>query len=337
LTNISFGLSLNNRAAVFLKNFQISDLLKMAEIAEELSFDSVWVGDSLIDSPRYEPLTLLGAVSAKTKKVNIGSAIIQPHFRNPVLLALAWATLDRLSNGRTILALGTGGGTPKGVAKEAELVGIDVKKRGKALEENVEILRTLWRGQTLNHHGEVYKMEGAKIGYLPIQNPPPIWIAAGIYVPRATDSEISATPGFTKNEGVYSASLMRVAKLADGWFTIMASPEDFERNSRKISDFCKEYHRTPTEIKRAVECWLNIGSTKDEARKGVVKMIEGYFASSVDRETVERWSIYGTVDDCIEKIEEYSKAGAETIQLKLGSEAQIPLLREVGKSILPSF
>jgi alkanesulfonate monooxygenase SsuD/methylene tetrahydromethanopterin reductase-like flavin-dependent oxidoreductase (luciferase family) len=309
----------------------------MAEIAEELSFDSVWVGDSLIDSPRYEPLTLLGAVSAKTKKVKIGSAIIQPHFRNPILLALAWATLDRLSNGRTILALGTGGGTPEGVAKEAELVGIDVKKRGKALEENVEILRTLWRGETLNHYGEVYKMEGAKIGYFPIQNPPPIWIAAGIYVPKTTGRKISATPGFTKSEGVYFASFGRVAKLADGWFTIMASPEDFERNSRKISDLCREYHRRPNEIKRAVECWLNIDSTKEKSRNGVVKMIEGYFASPVDQETVERWSIYGTIDDCIEKIERYSKAGTDLIQLKLGSEAQIPLLHEIGKSILPSF
>lgn len=336
MQKIAFGVSLNNRAAVFLDTFSISDLVEMSQLAEEFSFHSVWVGDSLIDSPRYEPIALLGAVAATTKRIKIGGSIIQPHFRNPIMLALSWATLDRLSKGRTILTLGIGGGTPQGVKKEAELVGIDVKLRGSALEENVKILRNLWSGQELDHQGEVYKLRGAKLGYLPIQTHPPIWIAAGIFVPPSNE-KVSATPGYTKGAGSYVGPFNRVAKLADGWFTIMSSPEEFERSSRLISDLAEKNGRDPKEITRSVECWINIDDDRSKARRNVTDMIERYFSSSVDPETVERWSIYGTVDDCIEKIERYRKAGAELIKFVMGDPDQIGLMKRVGKSIMGSF
>lgn len=64
MKSISFGLSLNNRGAVYLSDNSINDILMMARESEKLSFDSVWEGDGLIDSPRYQPLTLLGAVAA---------------------------------------------------------------------------------------------------------------------------------------------------------------------------------------------------------------------------------------------------------------------------------
>lgn len=310
----------------------------MAEMAEDLGFGSVWVGDSLIDSPRYEPLTILGAVAVRTSRVKLGGSIIQPHFRNPIMLALSWATLDRLSNGRMILTLGTGGGTPAGVAKEAELVGVDVKKRGKALEENIEILRKLWKGETLNHDGEVYKLKGAKMGYYPVQKRPPIWIAAGVWVPKAQKRTISATPGYTKKrEGAFSGGFDRVARLADGWFTIMIHPEEFREKSDLISDLARERGRKPGEITRAVECWFNLDQERAKARNAVKQMIEGYFANPVDSETVERWSIYGTRQDCIRKIEEYRKAGAQEVKLIMGSQDQFGMLKQAAKSILPSF
>ena len=333
-----FGLSLNNRASVFLSAYPPSDMIKMAERAEEFGFGSVWVGDSLVDSPRYEPLTILGAVAVRTKKVRLGGSIIQPHFRNPIMLALAWATLDKMSEGRTILTLGTGGGTPSGVAKESQLVGIDVKKRSKALEENVEILRTLWRGDVLNRDGEIYKLSGAKIGYTPFQAMPPIWIAAGVWVPKRQDKIISATPGYTmRKHGAFSGGFDRVAKLGDGWFTIMITPQEFREKSELISESALKYGRHPSEITRAVECWFNLNTDRERSRMEVKEMIEGYFANPVDDETVERWSIYGTRADCISKIEDFIASGAQEIKLIMGSQDQLEMLSKVGASILPAF
>jgi alkanesulfonate monooxygenase SsuD/methylene tetrahydromethanopterin reductase-like flavin-dependent oxidoreductase (luciferase family) len=342
--DLRFGISLNNRASVFLDNYPPPEMVRLAEAAENLGIDSVWVGDSLVDSPRYEPLTILGAVAARTSRVRLGGSIIQPHFRNPVILALSWATLDRLSGGRTILIFGIGGGTPQGVVKEAQIVGADVRKRGKAIEENVKILRTLWRGEALQHDGEIYKFDGVKIGYRPLQTPPPIWIAAGVWVPRMQgDIVLSATPGYTMKKkeggeaGAFSGAFDRVARLGDGWFTIMIHPEEFREKSELISSLARECGRDPSGIVRAVECWFNLNENRERARTEVAKMIEGYFGNPVHPETVERWSIYGTEQECVRKIEEFRSAGAHEVKLIMGSRDQFAMLQRFGKTILPSF
>lgn len=315
-------------------------MIEMAERAEELGIGSVWVGDSMIDSPRYEPLSILGAVAARTNRIKLGGSIIQPHFRNPIMLALSWATLDHLSSGRMILTLGIGGGTPSGVAREAELAGVPVRKRGRALEENVEILRKLWRGEELDYDGEIYHFKGAKIGYSPVQNPPPIWIGAGVWVPKKREQTtiVSATPGYLKREkSSFSGAFDRVARLADGWFTIMIHPEEFKEKSELISDLARKHGRSPDDISRAVECWFNVNSDGERARSEITGMIEKYFSHRVDPETVERWSIYGTREECLGKIEKYFDSGADIVKLIMGSEDQGGMLETAGKSILSSF
>lgn len=339
---LQLGVSLNNRGAVYLSNYRARDMIRMAERAEELGFSSVWAGEGIIDSPMYDPFVTLGAVAANTTTIKIGAAVIRPQFRHPVMLALAWATLDQLSGGRTILTLGIGGGTPVGVAKEAEIAGIPVNKRGRALEEMVEILRKLWSGETVTYSGEIYRLNDVKIAYYPVQKPPPIWIAAGIWVPKVPEGQedkVSATPGFTaKDQPKYVAPLDRVARLGDGWFTLMVTPSEFGEANRKLTELAKRYGRDPSKITRAVECRIRISDDRDKARREVEKMIQSYFNNNpVDPLTIERWSIYGTREDCVRKLEEYLEAGVEVVKLTMASPDQLGMLEEVGKSILPSF
>ena len=81
-------------------------LLKLAERAASLGFDSIWAGDSLLARPRHEPLTLLAAVAGRVPRVEIGTAVLLPALRNPVLLAHQVATLDQVAEGRLILGVG---------------------------------------------------------------------------------------------------------------------------------------------------------------------------------------------------------------------------------------
>ena len=69
-------------------------MLDLANRAEDLGFDSVWVGDLLLARPRHGPLTLLAAVAARTRKVTLGTAVFLPALRNPVVLAHQLATLE---------------------------------------------------------------------------------------------------------------------------------------------------------------------------------------------------------------------------------------------------
>src|SRR5262249_60896663 len=100
---IAFGLLLPTREAVMSGHQETGPLLTMAEHAEARGFDSVWIGDSITARPRHEPLTLLAAVAARTKRVRPGTAVLLPALRQPVVLAPGLATLDRIPAGRAVL------------------------------------------------------------------------------------------------------------------------------------------------------------------------------------------------------------------------------------------
>src|SRR5271165_5257669 len=94
-----FGVNLNNREPLIAPDYDLGALLSLSELVEELGFDSVWVGDSLFSKPRYEAMTLLAAISQRTSRVRLGTACIVSSMRNPLFLALEWATLDAISQG----------------------------------------------------------------------------------------------------------------------------------------------------------------------------------------------------------------------------------------------
>ncbi len=75
---------------------------QMAETAERMGYDSVWIGDSITSKPRLEPLTTMAALAARTSRVKIGTAVLLTSLRHPVHLAHAVATIDNISNGRVI-------------------------------------------------------------------------------------------------------------------------------------------------------------------------------------------------------------------------------------------
>src|SRR5215471_5924742 len=97
------GYLLPTRERVMEGRSHTGPLLALAERAEGLGFDSLWVGDSLLARPRHDPLTLLAAVAARTRKVRLGTAVFLPALRNPVVLAHQLATLDQISEGRLVL------------------------------------------------------------------------------------------------------------------------------------------------------------------------------------------------------------------------------------------
>lgn len=91
---------------------QAVPLFELAQRAEELEFDSIWVGASLLARPRHDPLTLLAAVAARVPRVVLGTAVLLPALRNPVVLAQQVATLDQISEGRLILGVGIAADVP---------------------------------------------------------------------------------------------------------------------------------------------------------------------------------------------------------------------------------
>src|SRR5919201_3995790 len=110
-----FGLSLSTRAVLFGWG-TLDDLLSAAQTAEASGyFDGIGVGDNLLSKPRAEALVTLSAIAARTQRMRLGTICLASFpLRDPLLLALQWASLDMLSHGRTVLAVCIGGGRPGG-------------------------------------------------------------------------------------------------------------------------------------------------------------------------------------------------------------------------------
>ena len=152
---LEFGVNLNNREPLIAPDYDLGMLLDLSEVVEEAGFDSVWVGDSLFSKPRYEPITLLSAISQRTSRVQLGTACMVSSTRNPLYLALEWATLDQISGGRTIF--GTGMGNPEeGVRREFEALGLDYVRRGSLFEEGLAVIRELWTKGSVTFNGRFF-------------------------------------------------------------------------------------------------------------------------------------------------------------------------------------
>src|SRR6266850_8454466 len=176
MATVEFGVLLPTREAVMSGHPETASLLAMAERAEAAGFDSVWIGDSLIARPRHEPLTLLAAVAARTKRVRLGTGVLLPALRNPVVLAHIVGTLDRVSEGRVILGVGIAADGPA-IRKEFAACGVPWDRRVGRFLETLEICRALWTRDGVTFQGKHFTLEGSTMEPKPPRaGGPPIWI-----------------------------------------------------------------------------------------------------------------------------------------------------------------
>ncbi len=157
----------------------VDECWTMARHADRAGYDTVWVGDSVVAKPRLEPLTTLAYVAGITERVRLGTAVLLPALRHPVVLAHQIANVDQISHGRLILGLGVGWSLPS-AEREWAACGADHKRRVRRLEEHVALWRLLWRGEPLTRAGEDYELTQHTIGPLPWRGEgPPVLITAG--------------------------------------------------------------------------------------------------------------------------------------------------------------
>lgn len=169
------------------------NLIKVAEHAETLGYDSVWVLERLLYpiNPRepypasadgklpetyqhvLDPIETLAFVAANTNKVRLGTSVLVLPYHNPVILARRIATLDVLSHGRAEIGVGVGWSTD-----EFEAAGVPFERRGARSDEFLHLMIALWTEDPVSFKGEFFSVPESKIGPKPVQRPhPPIYIA----------------------------------------------------------------------------------------------------------------------------------------------------------------
>ena len=134
-----------------------AELIAMAQLAEAVGFDSIWVGDHLLydlpAGPRgpWEAWTSLAALAACTQRVQLGPLVAATGFHQPAMLAKQAATIDAISNGRLVVGLGAGWNQ-----REYDAFGFDFDHRVSRFEEAFTIIRSLLRDGSVDFDGAYY-------------------------------------------------------------------------------------------------------------------------------------------------------------------------------------
>src|SRR3984957_18389515 len=197
-------------------------MLDLAARAEVLGFDSVWVGDSLLARPRHEPLILLAGVAGRVKRVALGTAVLLPALRNPVVLAHLVATLDQVSEGRLILGVGFAQDVPN-IRAEFAAAGVPFEKRVGRMMESLRLCRALWSGQAVDWDGRWQVTRGVLAPTPYRAGGPPLWIGGNL-----------------------PASLERAGKFFDGWFPVAPAAEEVATGLGQVRSIAKAAGRAPT-------------------------------------------------------------------------------------------
>ena len=277
------GLLLPSREALLWRNADFPFLVKAAANAEKAGYDSVWVGDSLLARPRGEPVSLLSAIAAVTSKVTLGSAVLLPLLRNPLLLAQQVATLDRIAEGRLVLGVGPGNELP-GTHAELKAVGVRSDHRVGDMLAILERVRRIWRGEDeVDIEPRPYRPEG-----------PPIWLAA--HGPRM---------------------LRATGEAYDGWMPLPPTPEQYGDWLRVVRDAAERAGRDPRSVEAGVYLTIAIADKESDAVEDLDAYVRAYYG--VPAEVMARGMALhaSTREGAREWFGAYRKAGAQHLVLRL--------------------
>lgn len=158
----------------------VSQMTQQARLAEEVGFDSVFLGHHYLARSQFlQPLVTAGYVAAATRRITIGFGVLLAPLYNPLALAEDLATLDVLSGGRIVAGLGIGYRKV-----ETDAFGVEWADRIRRLRQYVPMLRALWQGEAVTASGSFGELNNAKVLLAPHQDGgPPIWL--GAFVPQA--------------------------------------------------------------------------------------------------------------------------------------------------------
>ncbi|HRW38781.1 MAG: TIGR03619 family F420-dependent LLM class oxidoreductase [Acidimicrobiales bacterium] len=188
----------------------------LVDALEGLRFDSLWLSERLTgDAP--DPLAALAFAAGRTRRLKLGTSVLVLPGRNPVVLAKEMASLDRLSGGRFLPAVGLGALAPA----EHRAFGVRREERSAWFDEALGLLRRLWTEDHVTHDGPRFAVDDVTLRPQPIQQPIDVWLG-----------------------GQAPSELRRVGRLGDGWLPSFCTVDDVAAGWPMIEATAAQHGRT---------------------------------------------------------------------------------------------
>jgi alkanesulfonate monooxygenase SsuD/methylene tetrahydromethanopterin reductase-like flavin-dependent oxidoreductase (luciferase family) len=286
------GISLN-----WPEKFDLEGLIERAKIADAAGIHSIWVAETW----GHDALTMLTTFAEQTSKIQLATAIVNIYSRTPAALAQHFGTLDKISNGRMIIGLGTS--SPQVVE---HFHGVKFNPPLTRLKETVEIINILIAGHPLNYNGKLFKMSrGFKLRFEPIRKHIPIWIAS-----------------------LNSKSVEFTARHTEGWLPSMIPLSGLARPIREFRAVTKEAGRSPIEVEVKSPGHVTVTTNPERARASHAGTV-AFYAARMGTFYSEQLARYGFGGD-VAKIKEAWDAGGSKAGIAAASQKLLDELGYIG-------
>jgi len=285
--------------------------------AEKTGFHTLWITDHFNNRNVYVSLAI---VSAYTDKIKFGPGVTNPYMAHPIVTAQAVATLNEIAPGRVVCGIGVGDRTT------LELVNMKLSKPLATIRESVGIIREITSGKNLEMQGEIFTVSGAKFNFqttsrIPIfvgaQGPKMLALAAeigdGVLINASHPSDIDRAMGFIKEGASRTGKRLDDVEIAAYTsFSVAEKPEKAEKAVIPVVAYIVAGSPKKVLQKHAIPV-----ETADGIRKAIIQGKWKDAFAPITREMIETFSICGTPEIVVEKIDKLVKIG--TTQLVAGS------------------
>jgi len=220
--------------------------LEFAQEVDRLGYESMWFAHSITrDVPGLDTLEMLAAVAAITKRVKLGTNVLQLPLYHPVALARMLLTIDHISQGRLILGAGVGW-----IPKEFGNLGVPFKERGGRTAEALEILKRLWTEEEVTFEGRYYQIREVRLEPKPVQKPHPKILVGGGF-----KGDQRGAPGAFDGIGWNQTVIRRIARFGDGELMLMLGYGIYfqEYDRQQQTDLRKEQDEKMKEILKDID------------------------------------------------------------------------------------
>jgi probable F420-dependent oxidoreductase len=289
---------------------EASLLWEWVDYCEQSAIDSIWLADRVVaPTLSLESMTFMGALAARTQRMKFGNSVLALPLRNPVVLAKEIATVDFISNGRMLPAVGIGTDNPA----EFEATGTDIKERAGRTDEAMVLMRRLWTENEVTFHGKYYKTTKVTIEPKPVQKPaPPIWIG-----------------------GRTEAAFRRAGRYGDGWMASTVTPAEAGKGIEAIRRYAKEAGRVVPDDHYGVIVSYYFAKSREEAERTAAQY--GIGARARPEVPVTSLSGLGTGADISALIADYVKNGVSKFVMRAACppEQTMEQTRRLAEEVAP--
>lgn len=284
-----------------------------ARNAEALGFDYLATGEHIMfHGPTANNMVSLAAAAGATERIKLMSGIVLVPLYPPALLAKQVAVLDVVSDGRFHLGIGVGGEFPK----EFQAVNVPVEERGARTNEALEVIDKLLTETDVTFNGRFTTLDGVTIAPRGVQQPRvPIWVA-----------------------GRKDVAMKRAARYAEGWMPYMYTPEMLAESMDKIATFTDAAGRPEGSVAGGLYIFTCVHEDRDTALELANRQLSRQYNQDFSK-LVSKYTVAGSPEDCIARLQEYIDAGAGTIMLSQGCPPDYvdENTTAIAEAVIPAF